>query len=653
MHVESLRTSAPQENVILACLSPSPSNQRVLRSAAKMLKSAGGKGIAVYVGRNTRTMETNSQLAENIRCAKEHGFEVITAESSDIPLTISEYAKRAGVTDLFLGYSAPSHILFPKKTISEKLMRYLPDTDIHIIPDTLASSYPGMEKDGGQRMPSFRDLLTVIGIMAVATLISILVDRSRFSNANIITIYILGILISSLFTSHQAYGIFAAVLYILLFNFLFIDPRYTLLVYNSGYLVTYLVSVAAGLITSSLTSRMKSIARSSAENAYQANVLLNASNQLEQADDISAIIRIACVQLTHLLNRTVVFCPSEKTDMGYCLYRADDNLPDPDFTEREQEALAWTEDNRHSSGALSSHFPGCRYRYMSVHSERKQYGVIAIDMNNKPFTEFENTILMAIIHEFTMALDRQDMAEERKKTEIAAENERLRAGLLRSISHDLRTPLTSIYGNASTLQANDSMLTAEDRRKIYDDMAEDSQWLIAEMDNTQVMTRLENSMKLNMSTENTEDVIAESLRHIPSHPHHTIRTISPENALYAQMDAKLIMQVLVNLITNALKYTSEGSLITIRTQSSEGNILISVEDNGDGISDEDKPHVFELFFTGKHTLSDSYRSLGLGLNLCRMIMDAHQGTITVRDNTPKGTVFTISLKEMEVPSYEQ
>ena len=213
-------------SLVMVCLSPSPSSKRVIRAAARMALVSASAPIALYVGSSGREADEDSRLRENIQYARDRGFEVHTARGSDIPLAISEYARREGVTDLFLGYSPPSFIFQAKPAINDKLLAYLPTVDIHIIPDPVSSPYAEAikNKSGSPGAPVWNlgDLLLVLGVMTVATLLSAAFYVSRYSNSNIITIYILGVLIASVMTSSRVYGIFAAVLYVLLFNFLFI-----------------------------------------------------------------------------------------------------------------------------------------------------------------------------------------------------------------------------------------------------------------------------------------------------------------------------------------------------------------------------------------------------------------------------------------------
>lgn len=635
-----------KECVVLLCLSPSPSNKRVIDAAARLAEGKAKSAIAIYVGSSKEEFSKNPALQENVELAKQKGFEIYVFESNDILMSIAEYARLVHASDLFLGYSITNAIFPVRKPAAVVLSEYLPETDIHIIPDTRASGFPELRRNEHSFSWTIRDILLVIVIMTIATMLSVWFDKSRFSNANIITIYILAVLIASLLTSHRIYGIIAAVLYILLFNYLFIDPRFTLLVYNPDYMMTYFVTVLAAFLTGSITIRMKGIARQSAETAYQAKVLLDTSNQLERATDRRELIRITCMQLVQLLNRNILYYETgSKTPKIYSLNS--DTVDRPKY-ENEREAVDWAAQNHHHAGAFTSNFPNCLCRYYSINSDTDQFGVIGIDMNHERFTEFENSILISILSEFTMALENEQITTRRQLAEIEAENERLRSGLLRSISHDLRTPLTSIYGNALNLEQNEDQLVKEDRRKIYHDMVEDSLWLNTQMNNILFMTKLENHACLNISAENVYDVVVESIRHVMPHPEHTVVIRDVSEDLFAEMDPGLIVQVLINLINNALKYTPPGSVVNIDAEPKDEEIAVSVSDNGDGISDEEKEHVFELFYTGKKGLQDSYRSPGVGLNLCYLILKAHGGKIEVSDNVPHGAVFRFYLKAKDV-----
>ena len=349
-----------------------------------------------------------------------------------------------------------------------------------------------------------RDGGRAAGILIAATLVGLLFSGLKIPEANIIAVYILGVLIISIITSSWMYSFLASVISVLAFNFLFTIPRFTLRAYDPSYPVTFGIMFLVALITGSLASRMKEYARESAQAAMQ------------------------------------------------------------------------------------------------------------------------------------------------------IEKEQLRADLLRSISHDLRTPLTSISGNDSNLLSNENEFSQETRMQIYGDIYDDSMWLIKLVENLLSVTRIEDGrMDLRMSAELMDEVIAEAMRHTDrNRDGRKIEVSSDEEFILGKMDARLIVQVVINLVDNAVKYTPEGAQIRIHTGKKDGMVVVSVSDTGPGIPDEQKSKVFDMFYTGTNRAADGRRSLGLGLGLCRSIIRAHGGEIWVSDNKPQGAVFTFTLPAEEVTLHE-
>ena len=226
--------------------------------------------------------------------------------------------------------------------------------------------------------------------------------------------------------------------------------------------------------------------------------------------------------------------------------------------------------------------------------------------------------------------------------------------MLRSISHDLRTPLTSISGNAGILLSSEENIDKEKRKQLYADIYDDSLWLINLVENLLSVTRIEDgTMKLKLTTELLDEVITEALQHTDrKRSEHNIKVKSSESFILVKIDARLIMQVIINLVDNAIKYTPKGSDIIIGTRLEENRAIVTVADNGGGISEDAKKHIFDMFYTAGTKIVDSRRSLGLGLALCKSIITAHNGTISVTDNKPHGAVFTFTLPTEEVTLHE-
>lgn len=240
--------------------------------------------------------------------------------------------------------------------------------------------------------------------------------------------------------------------------------------------------------------------------------------------------------------------------------------------------------------------------------------------------------------------------EEKNEAIIKVKKEQFRSDLLRSISHDLRTPLTSIYGNADVLLNDNSNLKNDKKNALYKNIYDDSLWLINLVENLLSMTSIEDgSVKLRIEPEVIEDVIDESLSHVSKNKdNHKIKVNISDDFLMADMDARLIVQVLINLINNAIKYTENDSTISINAYQIEDYVYIEVCDNGSGIEDKDKDKIFEKFYTVNHSIVDSKKSMGLGLALCKSIVEAHGGVISVKDNHPTGAIFTFSLPATKI-----
>ena len=186
--------------------------------------------------------------------------------------------------------------------------------------------------------------------------------------------------------------------------------------------------------------------------------------------------------------------------------------------------------------------------------------------------------------------------------------------------------------------------------RIFTDIYDDAQWLTELVENLLSITKMaDGSVKLHLSDQVAEDVVSEALRHIDRRcSEHPVTTDCGDEPLLIRVDARLIVQVLVNLVNNAIKYTPPGSEIHVAVLRRDGVAVFQVSDHGSGIPDALKERVFEMFFTGDNTVGDSRRSLGLGLALCRAIVHAHGGTISLTDNVPHGCVFSFTVPLSEV-----
>lgn len=647
---------------ILVCLSSSPSNAKIIRTAARMANAFKGAFTALFVETpdyQVMSEEDVKRLRSNMRLAEQLGAKIETVYGEDVSYQIAEFARLSGVSKIVIGRSSATRkSIFSKPTLTEKLIANAPNLDVHIIPDTDGKNTAYRAKKARKKngiVFSVSDLLKSVAILILASCIGMLFRQLGFAEANIITVYVLGVLVTSVVTRHRVYSLISSIVSVLVFNFFFTDPQFTLRAYNQGYPVTFLIMFLAALLTSSLAVKLKEHAKQSAKSAYRTKVLFDTNQLLQQAKDKNEIVSATANQLIKLLGKDIVFYLTEGETLGEPhIFTVSGEKTDKEITGTKEKAAEWVLKNNKHAGATTETLSNAKSLYLAVRVNSRVYGVVGIYIGDEPLDAFEKSILLSILGECALSLENEKNATEKEEAAILAKNEQLRANLLWAISHDLRTPLTSISGNASNLISNGNFFDEATKNQLYTDIYDDSMWLINLVENLLSVTRIEEGrLNLHISEDLVDDVITEALHHVnkKSVEHHiTVRY--KEDYLLAKMDAKLMVQVIINIVDNAIKYTPEGSNILIKTWKQGDKAVISIADDGDGIPDEMKARVFDMFYSGANKIADSRRSLGLGLSLCRSIVNAHGGKITVSDNTPHGTVFTVTLPAGEVEIHE-
>ena len=648
------------EERILVCLSSSPSNGKIIRTAAQMAEAFNGTLTALFVETplaGKMGKEDQERLKGNIKLAKQSGAEIETVYGDDISFQIAEFARLSGITRIVIGRSAAKKKgIFAGTSLVEKLIDHAPEMEIYIIPDSQMG--PEVIRKWNRLAQkndfSLKAAVQSAGILFAATAAGWMFEKLKLTDANIITVYILGVLLISIVTEGWFYSFSATIASVLVFNFLFTAPRFTLRAYDRSYPFTFAVMFLAALITGSLASRLKQHAGQAARDAYRLKVLLDTNQLLQQAKGKSEILEGTAQQIVKLLKRETVIYDVKNGKLGQPLHtipQGGEILVENETCE--EQAAVWALENNRHAGTGTDHFKQAKRQYLAIRVNSTVYGVVGIMIQKQPLDAFENSVLLSILGECALALENDKNVREKEEAAILAKNEQLRANLLRTISHDLRTPLTSISGNANNLLYNESCLDAQMRRQIYGDIYDDSMWLIDLVENLLSVTRIEEGrMQIRQSAELVDEVIREALKHTgQSRTGRTIKVEEEDELILAKMDARLIVQVLINLIGNAVKYTPQGTDITVQVKKEKtenSQVIISVCDLGDGIPDDRKERVFDMFYTGGDQVADSRRSLGLGLGLCRSIINAHGGKIWISDNIPHGAVVTFTLPAEEV-----
>lgn len=611
---------------ILVCISSSPSNPKVITAASKMAKVYNALFTALYIETSkTLTEDNKKRLYDNTQLAKQNGAKIVTVNGDDIPFQVSQYAKASRVTKIIVGRSGykPSRFFTPPNFI-DKLIGLTPDIEIYVIPDKAQKLYIGQKHNEQfklQKMP-LKDALKSITVLIAVTLLSSIFRMLNIDEANIIMIYILAVVLIAYITDSKIFSIVSSLLSVIIFNFFFIIPYHSLEVYGSEYSVTFVIMFLVALFASSIAKKFKEQAELSSLKAYRTEVMLEMSQKLQQFGMKNEINEVTREQLKKLLNCNV--------DL---------------FTNKnDEEIVNWVFDNNQQAGNTTENFSQSANFYLPISNVNIVFAVVKIEKNE--ISEFEKSLLIAMLRESALAYEKDAISQLKNELMIKNNQEELRSTLLRAISHDLRTPLTGISGYAELLLKNSSKITDNKKQEIYTDIYDDSIWLLNLVENLLSITRFDrNEITLKKESESVSDVISEALSHLGrKKDDFIIKTKIEDETLCAKMDGKLISQVIFNLVDNAMKYSPCNTTVTVGAKAVTDYIEISVEDEGNGIKDEDKEKIFDMFYTVNNSITDGRRGLGLGLALCKAVVEAHGGEIEIKDNSPKGTIFSFKLK---------
>jgi len=453
-----------------------------------------------------------------------------------------------------------------------------------------------------------------------------------FSETNIVIVYLLSILLIARFTSGFVYGIIATLIATFAFNYFFTEPFFTLSVNDPAYLITFIIMAITALITSALTSKVKQNALEAKEKEAEASALYMLTNRLTDAIDIPNIAAIATSTISGIMCcRAACLCFDENGQPERVFIQQQDNEKQ---VRREVDHI---EDMRHRIDSLRTAYDiSAEFYDWPIYGREAILGILRIPKETAvKMNEAHMRLLRSMIESTALAMDRFRSAQERIKSKEEIVQERYRGNLLRAISHDLRTPLSGIMGTSEMLM--DMIKKDDERYTLAKGIHHDADWLHSLVENILSLTRLQDSkLMIDKQMEAVEEVIGVAVNHIMQRsPEHEISINIPEELLFVPMDAKLIEQMLINLLDNAIKHTLPENEITVAVSEDkkEMQAIFSVADRGSGIADADLSHIFQMFYTTHGKEADAQRGVGLGLAICEAIVKAHGGTIEAHNRT--------------------
>lgn len=646
-----VRSNLKNKRALLACVSSSPFNSKVICNASKMAESFGLKFIALYVetDRSHNFSKTQSEsLNSNLNLAERLGAEIVTVYGDNISEQIMQYAKFRNVSKIVIGknYKRKDRLFnFYAKDIVDKLMDSSSSIDICIIPSLSDDKKP--EKPKIEFKISFIDILKAVAIMTMSTVISMLLNKFGLSEANTIMAYILGVIIIYIVTTGYLIGIISSIIEVVLFNYLFVSPRLSLIFYDKNYLATFFIMTIVSFIIGSLTTKIQKEAYASFERERSTQNLYLVSKKLLSAMGNEDIVNIGIKYISRLVNRTIVCYLVEDNNFSRpFVYRLDENEnTDEIFDKDEKNIINWCLLNTKEAGAGTDDFKEAKNYYMPIKGQKKVIGIIGVSCDKGLLKPEQKFIFKTVISQMAVAMDRENLLSKQETYKMQIDRERLRSDLLRSISHDLRSPLTGIKGSVGTIIDSGQMLPEDTKKELLQGIYEDAEWLIRLVENILSMTKFdEGKMKIEKNLEAVEEVVSEAVQRIgKDKKDHKIKVNIPEELILVSMDGNLIEQVIINLIDNAIKFTQKDSLIEVKVYEQNKDVFFEVSDNGPGIKEEILPNIFDRFFTNGSKISDSRRGVGLGLAICKSIVEAHGGVIEAFNKKDGGALFKFNI----------
>ncbi|WP_304691446.1 sensor histidine kinase [Ileibacterium valens] len=629
---------------VLVCLSSSPSNARIIRSAARMAKAFQAKFTALHIQTpDYQEMDDadKRRLEENMRLANRLGASIESVYGEDIAREIGEFARLGRVSKIVLGRQGKQSAFSFHLPLTDRLAESAPQAEIFIIPDRQIVRQENHQRRKLDRMiRSIKGMSLQAFILLAAFFIALFMHIRGFSETSILSVFIFAIMAAVLLCKNMVQAVLSSGIGLLMFGFAFAHPAFTMGLYDKEYLLIFFIVLASSIMAARISISQKNQAHASARAAALNTLLYEASANLQEIDRDEDIYLMIAKNISAFLGRKTVIYPNEDGKLGKPVYSSS---PDAFLKGKEQAVASWVLTNNKQAGAFTDTLSASSGLYLAIRHKEKVYGVIGILLDQDPLSADQNTFLLSMLGQCALALENHAIAREKEKKTVEAEQEKLKAALLRSISHDLRTPLTTISASADMLLHSEC--SKETQRKLEKAILDDSVWLKDTVENLLSLTRMEDkNLHLNKEVIDLQEAVEEALKHAAKQKGEHPISVEVDDYCYANLDGKLIVQMLINLINNAIFHTTPGVPISVICHQDQNDqmIQIQVKDEGPGISEEQKEHLFEAFRLAHNKISDSQRRMGLGLSLVKSIVEAHQGNIEYSDNHP-GACFTICL----------
>ena len=638
----------PVTERILVCVGPSPFSPRLVRAGHRLAHRLGAELIVAYVETPAHARLSpadRDRVTQTLRLAESLGAETVTLSGPTMSDEILAYARERNVSKIVIG--KPARSLWRRivlGSIVDALVRGSGEIDIHVVSGEGAPA-PVRPLRVQPHAPSWASYGLAVAVVAACTGIAWLMFR-HVSLSNLIMVYLLGV-VGVATRASRGPTVLASVLSVLIFDFCFVPPYLSFAVSDSEHLITFFVMLVVALVTSGLTVRIRAQVEAARQRERRIAALYGMSRKLASVQGVDDLLEIALRHMGEVFSGQLALllpdgggrlAPRRVAPEGMTLGAT------------ELGVAQWTFEHREVAGLGTATLPGARALCVPLVGPRGAVGVLAIVPVDARAFESPEALhqLETFANQTALALERAQLADEARRAEVLAETERMRNSLLSSVSHDLRTPLATIIGASSGLLDGADRLDPAMRRDLVRSIHGEASHLDRLVNSLLDMTRLESgAVTIRKEPQPLDGVLGAALQRLEALLRdRPVRVDLPADLPLVPIDAVLVEQVFLNLLDNAARYSPAGSPMDVSAEVAGLAVVVEVSDRGAGFAPGDEQRAFEKFYRGH---SAQVRGVGLGLAICRAIVELHGGNITAENRPGGGATIRFTLP-LEGPS---
>jgi two-component system sensor histidine kinase KdpD len=653
---------------LLVCIGPDGNAENLVRASYRLAQLLKAEWIVVYIETAKLQRLSRAQrdaILRTMKLAEELGAETVTLSGHRLANEVISYARTRNATRIILGKPTLSGWKrWLLGSLVDTIIRQASDIDIHVVGKesnfmsqvganpyfSRSRLYLGLASEESGTLFKLREgYLWAIAATAICTAICWLM-LGRFDLANLIMVYLLGVVVVAARYGHGP-SVLSSFMSVILFDFFFVPPRFSFAVSDTQYLITFAVMLLVALVISNMTANTHHQARIAGHRERRIASLYAMSRELAATRGEGNIVRIAVKHVAEVFEaQAVVLLPNET---GILTYPKDEGTAQSCHGS-DLSVAQWVLDHGHMAGQGTDTLPGGEVVYLPLKAASGIIGVLALLPLNPERIALpeQQRLLETFTSQIALALERVKLAVEAQNVQMKMEAEQLRNSLLSAISHDLRTPLAAIVGSSSSLVRDGNRLSNEARQELGQTIYDEAIRMAGLANNLLDMARLESgAVVLNRQWQPLEEVVGGALAGLTSRMvNHPVTIRLPHDLPLVEIDSMLIERVFSNLLENAVKYSAPGTPIEISATSSQTELVVTVSDWGDGIPAGEEQRIFEKFY--RVASEGNQGGAGLGLSICRAIIEAHGGWIWADNLASGGAAFHFALPLSEAPLVE-